>query len=69
MSKETLSNKPKQLKVKSGDAASWFYEEPNGLELIVETTKKTSDGREYKDHIHIIIPWRTIQASIRRYQA
>lgn len=61
-----LSNKPKNLKVKDDNAKSWFYEEPQGLEIIIETPKKSSDGREYKDYIHLSLPWRTVRASLKR---
>jgi hypothetical protein len=64
--KGELSNKPKHVKVQSDDfptAASWFYEEPKGLELIIEI----SEGKPYKRYVHISISWRTLLASVSRY--
>jgi hypothetical protein len=67
MTKDTLSNKPKHVRVKDDKAAAWYYEEPTGLELIVEVEKKTGAGQSYKDYIHVTVPWRSVVASVKRY--
>lgn len=61
-----LSNKPKNVSVVNGNAKSWFYEEPKGLEIVVEIPKKMPGGRDYKDYVHLSLPWKTIQASLKR---
>jgi hypothetical protein len=68
MKRSNLSNRPKSVPVKDNKAAAWYYEEPAGLELIVEVAKQTSDGGVYNDFIHVVIPWRAVLASVNRYK-
>lgn len=69
MSKQNLSNKPKDLKptishhsLNFTDVKAWFYEEPEGLLIVVQA--HSGDKLSY---IHIPIPWRTVEASVKRY--
>lgn len=65
----TLSLKPKDLKIKDTDfdgaVLAWFYEQGNGFEIVVEVCQPESRTK----YIHIIISWRTILASVKRYLA
>ena len=70
MSKDRLSNNPKDLRVENNQTNSraWFCEEGKGLEIIVETpTYSRLTGQMYNEYVHVLISWRTILASVGRY--
>ena len=56
MSNKDLSEDPKDI-----GERGWFYEEPGGLEVYVDTVGSTP-GKPFIG----TIPWRTIRAALKR---
>jgi hypothetical protein len=68
--KTTLSNNPQEI-----DKYNWYYEGDKGIELIHEVRKQSRDFVTGKvtlgDYIrtdHIIIPWRKLKATMKRFE-
>ena len=58
-----LSRKPQHVPKPPSD--TWYYEMRGGIELHHDV--KNTFG-EFEKHITILIPWRKIKATIRRYR-
>lgn len=55
-----LSNKPQDI-----DKGNWYYEEPCGIDVVHEVY----DTGEYIRTDHILIPWRKLAVTMKRYEA
>ncbi len=58
MANKHLSKSPVSI-----DSKTWYYEEPNGIEIVHEEPHETADIEVTK---HIIISWRKLRGAIAR---